>query len=285
MRRTVTLGLWILLLATGSSEATDPETEIEVTYIANEGFLIAVGDKKVLIDALFPGLAGYQAVKGALETRLESARPPFDGVDLVLATHEHADHFGAQEVARFLHASPALFISTSEVLEQLREVAPSSDLDTLTPSSDQSSSVTREGVTLTMMRLHHGRLPVENLGFLIDLNGFKVLHIGDSQAEMEDFLPFRLSEEKIDLALLPVWYLTEAKWRAVIEQQIRPGRIVVMHLAAADAPASWFGSAGSRAEQIEAIGRSFPGAWIPTEPMSSRRFPSPAADTGPPDSD
>jgi L-ascorbate metabolism protein UlaG (beta-lactamase superfamily) len=283
MRRTVTLGLWILLVAAASPEATDSEPEVEVTYIANEGFLIAAGAKKVLVDALFPGLPGYQAVKGALGSRLESAQAPFDGVDLVLATHEHADHFGAREVARFLRSSPALFVSTPEALEQLREIAPSSDLHTPTFSSEPSSSVIREGIILTMMRLHHGRLPVENFGFLIDLNGFKVLHIGDSVAEMEDFLPYRLSEETIDLALLPVWYLTEAKWRAVVEQQIRPRRVVVMHLAAADAPASWFGSAGSREKQIEAIAHSFPDAWIPTEPMSSKRYPIPAADTAPTD--
>ncbi len=69
--------------------------ELEITYVANEGFLLAGGGKKVLIDALFDGgIAGYPTIPDELRPSLEQARPPFDGVDLVLATHFHGDHFG-----------------------------------------------------------------------------------------------------------------------------------------------------------------------------------------------
>ena len=69
----------------GSTEPT-AATGVEITYLANEGFLLAAGEKKVLIDALFPGITNYPAVPEPIRSRLERAETPFDGVDLVLAT-------------------------------------------------------------------------------------------------------------------------------------------------------------------------------------------------------
>jgi hypothetical protein len=82
-------------------------TPLEVTYLANEGFMIAGGGRKILIDALFgEGLDGYAVVSPAQRALLEQAREPFADVDAVFATHFHDDHFNAAAVLAHLMRNP-----------------------------------------------------------------------------------------------------------------------------------------------------------------------------------
>ena len=87
---------------------------LRVTYIWNAGFLITAGDKRILIDAIYEGHPG-----GILKPILES-QPPFDGVDLILATHEHVDHFSPSLVRQYmLENSNTVFASTQSAVQQL----------------------------------------------------------------------------------------------------------------------------------------------------------------------
>ena len=109
-----------LFLEIASGQAV-PQT-VEVTYLANEGFLIQSGNKKILIDALFRGeLAPYAGIPGEWREKLETAKAPFDAVDLVLVSHVHSDHFDAASVARHLAHNPhAILVSSPQVVEKVR---------------------------------------------------------------------------------------------------------------------------------------------------------------------
>ncbi len=106
------LALALTLISAPVAEADQAGTQ--VVHLGNEGFLIAGGGKKVLIDALHgDGLNGYVALPAADRERLEAAGAPYDGVDLVLATHRHDDHFSPSSLGRYLEAQPrAVFVST-----------------------------------------------------------------------------------------------------------------------------------------------------------------------------
>ena len=264
--------LAILLLASTTPSVT--AEGVEVTYLANEGFLLAAGDEKVLVDALFPGLQGYPRVPGELRKKLDRGDAPFDGVDLVLATHFHGDHFGAREVGEFLDSSAALFVSTPDAVELLEKHA-GSDLRTMAlyPNTGATSEVEIGGIDLTVLNLHHGlrRRHIQNLGFIIEMGGLKLLHVGDTEVSVEDVLAYDLAGEEIDVALVPIWFLAEPTWQGVVEA-IAPGHVVAMHLASPDAPASWFGTAGSRTKRLERVRGHYPDVWIPTEPLESRTF-------------
>lgn len=166
----------------------------EITYLANEGFLLAGGGEKVLVDALFgDGLAGYAVVPAELRSKLEAAQPPFDGVDLVLATHFHDDHFDPRAVGRFLAAAPqARFVSTPQAVERLRTeydgfegIAPR--VRAVLPAEGDAERLESDGVALTVYNLHHGRgRPIENLGFLVEVGGARLLHVGDTMVDAEE---------------------------------------------------------------------------------------------------
>ena len=88
------------------------------------------------------------------------------------------------------------------------------------------------------MSFHHGRLGVKNLAFLVDLDGLTILHVGDTEITANEIRPWRLADRQIDVALLPVWHLTEPTWLPIIEE----------------------------------IRQQVPTAWIPTEVMEERVF-------------
>jgi L-ascorbate metabolism protein UlaG (beta-lactamase superfamily) len=261
--------------STPPTATADRAGSLAVTYLANEGFLLAAGDSSVLIDALFgDGLDGYRTVPHPIREDLENGVGRFAGVDCILATHEHADHFNPHSVAGLLDRVPAQFVSTRAAVEQVSPLLTSGQHPEprwLRPARHQIEKIDCGGVSVSAMSFHHGRLMVKNLAYLVDLGGLTVLHVGDTEITEEEIRPWGLADLDIDIALLPSWHLTEPRWLPVIEEIGSP-RIVAMHLASADAPASWFGSAGSLEKRIAEIRRQNPDAWIPTEAMEERVF-------------
>lgn len=236
--------------------------------------MIASGDLRVLVDALFPGIRHYAVPSEQLAHAMRAGQSPFEGIDLALASHHHADHFGSDQVRRFLLGHPqAVFLSAPQVVESVDPDGLDGRLRALYPAEGESVSTQVAGIGVTVFNLHHGRsrIEVQNLGLLIDLDGFRILHIGDTEISAGEVRPLRLHELGIDLALLPAWYLTEPPFRGAVAE-IRPARIAAMHLANEGAPSSWFGSAGSRPRRIAEIHRNYPDAWVPTEPLEQRSY-------------
>lgn len=271
---------WVCLSALGAEGAS---AQLQVTYLANEGFLLAGGGKKVLVDGLFAaGVRGYPTIPDSLYSAAVAAEPPFDGVDLVLASHFHADHFDAETVVRHLRAnSKARFLSTPQAVSRIHEAAQedkgiSSRVEAAYPREGEALPLSRAGIELEVLNLHHGRgrqPPVENLGFVVRMGGLTWLHVGDTEATLEDFRANGLADKDIDVALLPEWFLDYEEFVEVIRTVIRPRHIVVMHLATRQAPASWFGEHGSYAKRRQAIRARFPKAVILEEPGDSVEFP------------
>ncbi len=219
-------------LATPASAAA-----LEVTYLANEGFMIAGGGRKVLIDALFgEGLKGYAAVSPAQRALLEQARAPFANVDAVFATHFHGDHFNAEPVLAHLTNNPqAFFFSTPQAADKLRATGKFDAIKTRViaalPKEGERIHTEHRGIDVQLLNIHHGRTrPVENLGFIIELGGKRILHIGDSEAEPAVFQKYEIAIARIDVAFLPTWYFESDGWRRAVREQIQPRHIVVMHV-------------------------------------------------------
>ncbi len=264
-----------------SAAGTDGPAGVQITYLANEGFLLEAGETKVLVDALFgDGLREYQVVPAALRADLEAARGRFAGVDLILASHAHADHFDAAAVARHLRANPAtMFLSTGEAVaalsEELGEQAEKLEILTIHPDKGKSALVELPGVSVRVLNLHHGRLPIQNLGLIIRLGDMHVLHVGDTSATAPDLQPYSDLLQAVDVWLLPDWLMGDPDWEAARKRSGHRTWLINMHLAAPTAPPAWFGSAGSRDARLARIHDALPDAWVPLEPLASRHYPPP----------
>ncbi len=256
-------------------------SQLDVTYLANAGFLLDDGEHKVLVDALFgDGLRGYPRVPEPTRSILEGARPPFDDVDLVLATHHHGVHFDPDAVTRFLIASPGTrFVSTPQAALRLEGVTQWSKISeqvlAILPDEGSVETVELRGLELQIMNLHHGRNrrpPVQNLGFLFDLGGQRILHVGDTEVERRDVETLNLPSFDVTLGLLPTWLLSYEIWADVVKHDIQPEHIIGMHMTTRDAPASFYGPGGSYAKRLQRIGQNFPHARVVTEPGVVLRF-------------
>lgn len=258
----------VVLALVAPTAALVSAPNVTITYLANEGFLIVSGEKKILVDAIFAkGIDPYRKLGGDRQAALLAGRPPFDGVDLVLATHVHADHFAPEPVISFLRAhKETIFITTPQararVASQLEE-ADDSLLDRVRsslPAEGERENFTHAGISITTLNLHHGRRqnPTENLGFLITLSGVKLLHVGDTVANKKEFAINDLAKASIDVALLPYWMLTGDEGMDAVTESIAARSILAMHIPAKHAPSNYFTPARNYADLKRVIRKRHP---------------------------
>ncbi|PLX21326.1 MAG: hypothetical protein C0599_08115 [Salinivirgaceae bacterium] len=79
------------------------QQKVDVTYIANSGFLIESNGKQIIIDGLFKqGWDTYLTPSDSVISSIVNQREPFEKSNLMLITHNHGDHFDASMVVDYL---------------------------------------------------------------------------------------------------------------------------------------------------------------------------------------
>lgn len=232
----------------GNAMQPRPERKpLRLRYLANEGFLIEVGDKAVLFDAFIAmPYAGYPAMGKDLVGRLRRAEAPFAGIDLALTSHGHADHFQERVARDFLIASPETALATTpQAIAALNAVAKDTVAKDAAPGAGATLAprlhahhpaakmveTRRFGdLSVRFLRLPHGGMPdVQNLGTLLTIQGHTVLHLGDADVQADDFRPYAEVLRDVDIALVPYWFYATKKGRRIVADFL-PARVhVAMH--------------------------------------------------------
>ena len=223
------LAMWLVSQANGPSDTA-------VRYVANAGMLVSVDGHDFLIDApIRDGIAPYPTSAPDERRRLESALPPYDRVEAILLTHWHEDHFSAEAIASHLAANPrATVISSPEVVNRIRDAAPQMPASRFRPSlpaPGQATTARVGDVPVRVLRIRHNptrRLPEQHVGFLIG-ETHAVLHVGDADPVADNF-GLLAALPRVDLALLPYWYVLTESSRRFVAASIAPRRIVAMHM-------------------------------------------------------
>ena len=200
-----------------------------VTIIHNAGFLITVGDKRVLIDAIYTGYPG-----GILKPILES-QPPFDGVELIIATHDHPDHFDPELVRGYLQVNPETqFVSNPAAVEAL--LALDTGLRPRLTAVDLGAGDVQQlniaGVELEAMHLSHGMPGILNLGFIISLDGVTLFHMGDMDpavVSVSDLQAYGLPGKRIDIAFIHEYLFAEEQFHTHVTEGIQARHLIPMH--------------------------------------------------------
>ncbi len=246
-----------------------PESGVEITLVGNEGFLITAGDKKVLVDATFYGGPAY-ALPSEIQTSLEQALPPFDGIDLILITHLHQDHFHPLVTGTCLeNNSEAILVSTEEVISQLEIAFPNfvkvkGRIKAVKPERGKKVEFTLNGIKLEALDMPHGgNYPGVNIGFLFTIGGMKILHTGDSLMTSSNLEVYDLSRENIDVTFLHYLYLTDASLHEAVPR-IQAKHLVAMHL-----QVPWYDD--DRDQIVNKIKTDFPDVIVFTEEMKKIR--------------
>ena len=214
------------------------QKKIDVTYIANAGFLIESNSKKVLIDCLFnTGWNSYLIPSDSIISEITSLQAPFNNANLLLITHNHPDHFNDSLVVEYLNKNseniliaPTLVTTAILKNQDFKNRNQVVDLDKI---NRQNNDTTINGIRIrSFFILHDSRPQIEHVGFLIDIGDIKVFHSGDSNgSDSVEFGKFQLQKEQIDLAFLNFYGFWNTKEeRLFTEKYILPKKISLIHI-------------------------------------------------------
>jgi L-ascorbate metabolism protein UlaG (beta-lactamase superfamily) len=215
---------------------------LEITYIANEGFMISNGKKKVLIDALQRNPWDYVSTPEPVLAKMIHLEPPFKKLDLVIVSHAHRDHFEPGMVSRVLsHHPEAVFVSSQDAIDELKKVTGedyskiSSQVRNVNPPWKSMVKLTVNGIEIKMAPVNHGesqQSPYLTLASLINLDGIKLFHLADltPSANLENLKALQLQNEGIDIAFIDPFFLEDPNGKMILENHIKPGLIILMHL-------------------------------------------------------
>lgn len=221
---------------------------IKLTYVGNEGVLISDGTNAVLIDGLHRKYDdAYLNPPPEVLSAMESAKPPFDQVRLVLVSHVHGDHFSAESVGLHLKNNPkAVLVSDAQKMSDIARLYPDhasirNQTYEATPEWKERVIFEREGIKVTLLGMKHGSPDrhwwVKNLGHIIEIGGKKLFHFGDADTAVENFAAFNLAAEKIDIAFIPYWFLLNEPGRKLVRETIAAKHNIAVHISPQNAEA------------------------------------------------
>ena len=214
---------------------------VGITYISNDGFLIASKTKKVVVDSLIKNPWGYSNTPDKVFDDMANARPPFERIDLLLFSHAHRDHFEPGMAAKVLMGHPETILVGNEIVyKELKEAAGddfpkiSARVKNINPEWGTMAEETINGVNCQIFPVNHSlpERPYVTLAFILDMDGIKVLHLGDIYAPSNEeyFRKFQLQKRAIDVAFIDPFFLLDKVGRQMAEEFIQPKQIIPMHM-------------------------------------------------------
>lgn len=228
------------------------QNECKVTYISNEGFLIEVDGKKVLIDALFDEIDEdwCDSPSDSIIELMKKSEYPFDNIDIIAITHKHRDHFNESIVVNHLLSNPKVKVicpkQVGDILNKNPDYERFSDrIISITPKMFCDTIIKVSNIPIRLLRLEHSHTLVkdaktgnminkhqniDNLGYVFNMNGVKIFHCGDTNPlNEEEYVTFSLNKEEIDVALLERLFYAYEK-EEIINKYIKPKNIILMHI-------------------------------------------------------
>jgi L-ascorbate metabolism protein UlaG (beta-lactamase superfamily) len=265
-RMVILLAITILAgaaLSVSLSANSAPASDVRVTYVGNAGFLITVGERKILIDPL------PEEAKDALM----NARPPFNDVNLILITHNHGDHFNAPMIRQLLKNVPgARLISTAQITGQLAEFG--NRIITLAATKEKRAQTDIDGIQVQAIYLSHGTPPAGreesvNFGYLITANAIRLFHTGDIDLSLVDMTDPLSPGGRIDLAFIAHFFFSpdpqEQKW---VKEWVNGRFAIPIHLK--------FTQPAYNADQIKLIKANYPDAVLFEKELQTWDMPASA---------
>jgi L-ascorbate 6-phosphate lactonase len=199
---------------TGSASALDrlreirlPSAGVGLSWLGQAGFVLRTAGTTALID---PFLSSGHNRKYASGLEPGGA----SGVDLVLCTHEHLDHFDADSAPAIAEASPgAVFVVPTPIVDMVAEAGIAPDR---VVGMQPGDPVELAGLRVRAVPAMHG-VSIEDaygfgrelsgglvrfLGFVIDAAGVRLYHAGDTIHY--EGMERALRELAVDVAMLPI---------------------------------------------------------------------------------
>lgn len=234
-----------------------------ITQLANQGIIIEDGagtgdgagdvagdgggdgagnrsSTRIMIDGMVvEPYSVYGGLPPELHPAFEQAAGPFLDIDLALASHQHHDHNQPLYACRFMQSSEGtVFASSAQVMDLMREkcrefTVSSPRIEVIEPQYDVPVTIAAGEAQVTVFLLSHGvgkYARLQNFGHLVDIGGFRVLHIGDAAMDATDYARAGVDEMGVDIALIPFWYFQPGPGPDIVERYLDAPHKVAVHV-------------------------------------------------------
>ncbi len=215
---------------------------VEVTYVSNEGFMIAGSDGRIIIDAVQRNPWGYTSTSGRIFSMMCESQPPFDNISVSVASHAHADHMLAGMTAELLAKNGRIvFVSSPAACDSVKTLAG----DEFSGFEDRVVRVDPEWKTVTELELNGidfgffginhvgpGETPYKTLATIVDLGGVRLAHLADQAApsSAEFFKAVDLKSRGVDIVFADRFFLADSTGRYLMSEFINPEYVILMHI-------------------------------------------------------
>jgi L-ascorbate 6-phosphate lactonase len=150
--------------------------EIALFYLAQAGFCIkTAGSKIIIIDAyLSDAVERLFAFKRMIPSVIE---PEEVDADLYISTHSHADHLDPDTLPEIAKNKKTFFIGSPDCEELYRQNNIPGESYCILKLNEEWKG---KGVSIKAIYADHGDLAPDAAGMLIDIEGIKIYHAGDT---------------------------------------------------------------------------------------------------------
>ncbi len=184
-----------------------PARTVGLSWLGQAGFVLRSGSTTALLDPFLSTGHDRDYLSGLLPDHAT-------GIDLVLCTHEHVDHFDAESAPAIAKASPqAVFVVPTPIVDMVTEIGIAADR---VVGMQPGEPIELAGLSIRAVRAMHGVTmedaygfgqelsngQVRFLGYVIDADGARLYHAGDTIHY--DGMERMLAELAIDVAMLPI---------------------------------------------------------------------------------
>ena len=239
-----------ILFALGFSAATAPALAHpepgEATYLANEAVMVVSGDQKLLFDPFYAETFDiYRQVPEPIRSDMLAGNGVFQGVDAIVVSHAHADHFAADVMRAYMTDHPevrlyapgqavAMMDALGDIPDAIRERITEINLE----YGDDPIRIDEGGLTLEVVRIPHAGWPaeeravVQNYVFRVSAGKDTVMHMGDADPRMLHFAPYEdhWKARRTDLAMPPYWFYFDKTGREILDEVINAEDSVGVHV-------------------------------------------------------
>jgi ankyrin repeat protein/L-ascorbate metabolism protein UlaG (beta-lactamase superfamily) len=228
----------IQVLRDYAAEETPPPP-LEISYVANAGFVVAAGNMGVMIDSLFNnGYNQYEVLTKDIIDVMRKFESPFNAIKFLLVTHNHEDHFNVNLVETFMVKNKnVILISPSQVKIDLNIYGSQYDsikhrTISVAPSYGSTTALTVKDLRLNAFRFTHGTKDIQSLGYVFELGEKRIAHLGDASLKenKDTYNRISLQKYKLDVAFIPFFDFMTPESRALIKKFINPKHIILTHI-------------------------------------------------------
>lgn len=223
--------LLFLLVTSVLSFFSGTQEDISITYTGNMGVYISNDEFSVLIDGLHTKYGDdYLFPTDKLVNKITTQLKP----NAILFTHYHGDHFSTKLSETFLKLNPkSVLFGSSQVTKNIEVLK--DQIYTIDTKNYTKQKFTLENSEITGLKINHAgkrHIAVENVGYVVNMNNAKILHVGDTDwlEEINLFDQLKLLEESIDIAILPYWMLIHENASELVKKHINPKHIIATHI-------------------------------------------------------